>query len=230
MLGHELLKSIQSIATPQNVAAMLRHAERHAISDPAQPMLAELTTNGIAAAKALGERITGFQHLRLFHSPVKRCRQTAENIAEGAAKSGIFVELIGPQEALGVSYIQDLAEAGHMHHKHGDDFIRLWFTGQVPTSIILSPDGIATRKIVHVSQHLAEETSHGRRLDLHVSHDWNIIIMRELLLGVQHEQAGWLNFLDGVAFSQTKEGILTAIYRNEHRSCNLPWDQFIRRA
>jgi len=230
MLGQELLQSLESVPSTQNAAAMLRHSERHAITDSAKPMNAELTENGMAEARAMGERITGFAHLRLYHSPVKRCQQTAECIAEGASKAGLQVELVGPSEELGVYYIRDLVEAGRMHLAHGDDFIRLWFSGQVPESVVLEPEGIARRKLAHVSTHLAEPASQGRRLDLHFSHDWNIIVLRELLLGVRHEEAGWLNFLDGVAFSMPAQDTLTALWRETSASKRLPWDGFIRRA
>jgi hypothetical protein len=51
-------------------------------------------------------------------------------------------------------------------------------------------------------------------LDLHVSHDWNIIVLRELVCGVRHEDAGWLDFLDGVVFTPTAAG-LRAAYRQK---------------
>jgi broad specificity phosphatase PhoE len=230
MLGQELLQSLQSVPAAQNAAAMLRHSERHPITDSAKPMNAELTENGIVEARAMGGRITGFAHLRLYHSPVKRCQQTAECVAEGASKAGLHVEFVGPSEDLGVYYIRDLAEAGRMHLGHGDDFIRLWFSGQVPESVVLEPAGIARRKLAHVSACLAEPAPRGRRLDLHFSHDWNIIVLRELLLGVRHEEAGWLNFLDGVAFSMPAPDTLTALWRETSRSRSLPWDDFVRRA
>jgi hypothetical protein len=58
-----------------------------------------------------------------------------------------------------------------------------------------------------------------------VSHDWNILVLRELLLGVLHEDAGWLNFLDGLAFSLCA-GRLEARYRSHAQAQTLPW-QFL---
>jgi hypothetical protein len=79
--------------------------------------------------------------------------------------------------------------------------------------VIRPPRGIASRKLELVTARLHEPPIDGRRLDLHVSHDWNIIVLRELLLGVRHEEAGWLTFLDGVAFAgETKQ--LRAFYRD----------------
>jgi hypothetical protein len=143
---------------------------------------------------------------------VKRCAQTAEHIAQGAASIGVAAEVVGPREELGVDYILDLNEAGRLTVVHRDHFVRLWFTDQVPNTVIRAPQGIASRKLEFVTARLREPAPVGRRLDLHVSHDWNVIVLRELLLGVRHEEAGWLTFLDGVAFVGEAEK-LRAFYR-----------------
>ena len=212
MLGHELLDTIHALTPHRTVAAVMRHAARHPIANPAEPTLAEITADGAKAAEAFGARITGFDHIRLFHSPVKRCLQTAECIARGAGHAGLTAEVIGPREELGVDYILDLNEAGRLTIKHSDNFVRLWFTGQVPATVIRPAPGLAERKVNYLAARLREPNPQGRRLDLHVSHDWNIIILRELLLGVRHEDAGWLTFLDGVAFTPESER-LRAFYR-----------------
>lgn len=222
MQGHELLQTLRSLPTNAPAAAFLRHAERHPIADVSDPAVAELTERGIADAEAFGRRIEGFDCVRLFHSPVKRCRQTAEAIAAGAAAAGRRVDLVGPENALGIDYILDKTEAGRLTLKHGDHFVRLWFTGQVDPAVIEAAEKIAAHKIAHLTRRLQESCTHGRRLDLHVSHDWNIIILRELMVGVRHEDVGWLDFLDGVAFASTPAG-LRAVYHEQSVTKPLPW-------
>lgn len=222
MYGHELLATIRSLPQDTDAAVFLRHAERFAIVDYADPTLAELTPSGIAAAEAFGALLQGFERVRIFHSPVKRCRQTAEGIARGAADRVRSVEVAGPEDALGVDYILDLQEAGRLTTLHGEGFVRRWFAGEVAPDVIRSAVGIAERKLEYLSQRLREPSAAGRRLDLHVSHDWNIIVLRELLLSVRHEEAGWLNFLDGVAFSVAADG-LRAVYRERAVTRPLPW-------
>ena len=213
MQGHELIDTLHSLTAHRTVAAVMRHAARHPIIDPREPLAAELTTEGEQAAEAFGSKITGFDHLRLFHSPVKRCQQTAECVAAGAARAGVAVELIGPQPELGVAYILNQVETGRLSGVHGEHFVRLWFTNQVPGEIIERAPAIIRRKVAYVAARLHEPAAvAGRRLDLHVSHDWNVIMLRELLLGVRHEEAGWAHFLDGVAFTAEAEK-LRAFYR-----------------
>ena len=222
MHGHTLLETLRSLPAHTNAAVFLRHAERFPILAAADHTLAELTPNGHAAAEAFGTRISGFDRVRIFHSPVKRCRQTAEGIAAGLGTTGCPVEIAGPAEALGVDYILDGAETARLSTLYGDHFIRLWFSGQVGPEVIHAADQIVTRKLAYLTERLQQPCPDGRRLDLHVSHDWNILTLRELLCGVRHEEAGWLNFLDGVAFSSAVDG-LRAAYRDRAVTRTLPW-------
>lgn len=215
MRGEELLTTLRVEAHAGGpVAAVMRHAARHPIADPRRPELAELTADGCAAAEAFGAELGNFSRVRLFHSPVKRCQQTAECIARGVAGIGGRAELVGAHPALGIDYIRDLAEAGRLTAIHGDHFVRLWFEGQVPPSVIDPAPTLAALKLDFVCSQLAAAAP--GTLDLHVSHDWNIIILREHLVGVRHEDAGWLTFLDGVAFRPSERGV-RAIYREHVR-------------
>ncbi len=185
MQGRELLATLSTLRATR-AAAVLRHAARHPIVDPRAPLAAELTEAGHRDAEAFGASLQGFDRVRLFHSPVKRCQQTAEGVAAGAVRAGLQVELVGARPELGVAYILDQVETGRLSGLHGEHFVRLWFTGQVADNLILPPAGIARHKLSFLREKLAEPVASGRRLDLHNSHDWNVIILRQLLLGVSH--------------------------------------------
>ncbi|HTZ19465.1 MAG TPA: histidine phosphatase family protein [Opitutaceae bacterium] len=221
MHGQEILDTLRTLNARRIVALIIRHAERFPIVDAADPTRAELNPAGRAAAEYLGARLEGFSRLRLFHSPVTRCQQTAECIARGAESAGLAVTLAGPQDPLGIDYILDLAEAGRLTALHGDHFVRLWFSGKIPANVIRPAAEIAAEKLAYLTARLDEDAGLSR-LDLHISHDWNTIILRELMLGVRHEEAGWLDYLDGVAF-EPKPGALRAVYRDRAVTHSLPW-------
>ena len=221
MHGREILDTLRTLNARHVVALLIRHAERFPIVDAANPTQAELNPAGRAAAETLGARFEGFSRLRLFHSPVTRCQQTAECIARGADSAGLPVTLVGPQDPLGIDYILDLAEAGRLTALHGDHFVRLWFSGQIPVRVIRPAAEIAAEKLAYLTARLDDDADPGR-LDIHISHDWNTIILRELMLGVRHEEAGWLDYLDGVAF-EPKPGALRAVYRDRTVTRPLPW-------
>lgn len=211
MRGEELLQTLrQAAADGGPVAAMLRHAARHPIADPREPHLAELTTEGCAAAEEFGTWLGDFARVRLFHSPVKRCRQTIECIAIGAQRVGVEVEVVGEHPDLGINYIRDVTEAGRLSVEYGEKFVRHWFAGTLPPGIVDPVEAISARKVAYVRGHLA--TAQPGTLDLHCSHDWNIMVLREHLCAVRHEDAGWLNFLDGLTFRPAPTGV-RAIYR-----------------
>lgn len=222
MHGNELLETIRTLPPEGNSAIFLRHAKRFPILDAADPTLAEITPDGAIAAEAFGARMSGFEHVRLFHSPIKRCRQTAESIARGLGSTGCAVEIVGAEPTLGVDYILDLKEAGRLTVLHGDHFVRLWFTGQIAPNIIRAAAHIAAEKLLYLTRRMDEPSTRGRRLDVHVSHDWNVIILRELMLSIRHEDAGWLTFLDGLAFSSRPTG-LHAFYRDRSLMKPMPW-------
>lgn len=217
MLGHELLETFAGLTAAPAVAAVLRHTARHPIANPNEPTLAEITPEGAEAAEEFGACLTGFDCLRLFHSPVKRCGQTAACIAEGATSAGLKVEVVGPRGEIGVDFIVDQPEAGRLTVLHGDHFVRLWVEGKIPTTVVRPAREVAARHAGFAAARLRHPIPDGaRRLDLHVSHDWNIIVLREILLNLRHEDTGWLTFLDGVTFTADHDGV-RAIYR-EHVS------------
>ncbi len=221
MHGNELLETLRQVtAGGRPAAAMLRHAARHPIADPKQPHLAELTDAGHAAAEGFGEKLAGYARVRLFHSPVKRCLQTVEGIARGAARHGVAVEIVGEEPALGIDYIRDVDEAGRLSVIHGPHFVRLWFEGSIAPTVVDPIATLAQRKVAYVQARLAEIAAQPGALALHVSHDWNIMILREHLCGVRHEETGWLTYLDGVAFAPATSGV-RAIYRDRARDVAL---------
>jgi len=217
-----MLETIGTLASDAPVAAILRHAARYPILDLARPELAEITPEGAKAAEEMGRRLRGFDQVRFYHSPVKRCQQTAECLARGVGASGVKVAHLGPEPALGVDYILDLAEAGRLSQVHGEHFVRLWIKGEVSPEIIRNTKHIAETKMTFLTRRLGEPVCGGRRLDLHVSHDWNIMVLREHLLGVRHEEAGWLGFLDGIGLCQ-RGGVMQVMYRQHERQQALPW-------
>jgi Phosphohistidine phosphatase SixA len=224
MHGLELLETLRAVPAGTPAAVILRHAARFPITDQAESHLAELTPQGIADAEAFGTRIQGFDCIRLFHSPIKRCQQTAEAILRGATKIGLSGEIAGPEDTLGAGYIFDLAEIGRLAVQHRDNFVRLWLSGEFPSHVLRSAVDLANIKLDYILERLREPCPRGRRLDLHVSHDWNILILRELFCAIRHEDVGWLDFLDGVVFAPQGDDQVQVTYRDRITTHALPWN------
>jgi broad specificity phosphatase PhoE len=198
-----LLAALASLPDDVPVVLFARHAERYAIENAASPDDVQLTPAGEQAARGFGGRLPLLRSLRVFHSPIPRCRVTAERIAEGFAVAGGQVAFEGVLEGLCRSYLLDLAGIRALVRQYqvgGRDIIRDWFDGRLDPSMI-DPCNVAAEKL----RRLAETTSAGAGADsltLLVTHDWEILTLRETFLGARHEEVGWVDFLDGLAIAR----------------------------
>jgi len=190
-------------------ALVIRHAERFAIKGNDAHYSTGLTEKGLEDAFDFGSRMSPcFDSYRLFYSQAKRCRQTAERICEALKLAGKSATIIGPEDVIGVSYmLADLDAAFNESEKYGNKFIRAWFDGRLEPGIY-KPLGES------LAQHLGylrTSLQSSRGLDIHVTHDWNINVLREGIFKLRHEDIGWPVYLSGLVFSLGTEGLVVAV-------------------
>ena len=159
-----------------------------------------LTERGHRQAHQAGRQIAALSSsLLLHHSPVERCGQTARGIAAGATEAGATTKVKGVVETLGNPFIRDRTRAWALVHEMGPRFIRAWFDGELPSDVFEPRSAAARTQLAAVSEALrapaADDVAH-----VLVTHDWNLAIVREELLGVTPERT-WPEFLDGVVVS-----------------------------
>ncbi len=179
-----------------SVAIMVRHAERYPISNMENALELLLTAKGKEDAFMLGQSLAGFSPLSIYHSPVPRCKETADSIRDGilsanhqAAVEGLLLDLGGPY-ITGDWYavVQAIEELGHRR------FIRKWFDNELPASLIMSlPEAAHLQLKILINQLRSASNS-----TINVTHDWNIMIMREYFLNLRHEDIGDPDYLDGL--------------------------------
>jgi broad specificity phosphatase PhoE len=187
-------------------ALIVRHAERFHLPSISESLGIGLTEKGKQDAFEMGAAIEGFGRIRLFHSPALRCRETAEAIARGFAHRRGRVQGIVETWDLCAPYLKDdrvLREAEGLGH----GFMRSWFSGQFDPEWIRPTSEAADMVLAPLLQRMAEGDG-ADRLDIHVSHDWEIALLREELLGVRYEDAGWIDYLGGIHFSRHEDGFL----------------------
>lgn len=192
----------------RRVALLVRHAERDHISDLSRHEEAMLTVNGHACAAAGGRLIGQALHavvaeaahvdgapvdVALVHSPIPRCRDTALGLHKGVVEAGRRAHVVGERPAFGASYLKDTGGLARAYLKHGKNFVRAWFDGEIDAAYIDTCDVVAERQLRALQESLTEHS-----LVVAVSHDWNIAAIKEHALGLRFEDAGWPQFLDGV--------------------------------
>jgi broad specificity phosphatase PhoE len=202
MPEHLIASARKHLNEKRAVAIVVRHAERHPVDDLARHEEVLLTERGHEHAREAGTRVrmTFAAHaVRVAHSPVTRCKETALGIATGA---GASCRVVGPEEGLGSPFVVDRQRAFEYVVKTGPRFIRHWFDGKIPADVFMPRRQAARAQLDAIERHLEPES-----LAICVTHDWNIALLKEDLLALTPER-GWPNFLDGIVVARDKAGTL----------------------
>jgi len=204
--GADLLRTLVGVADrPGPVAVLLRHSARERLTDTRSSPLVPLSDEGRAAARAFGRGLPPGRRVVLRHSWVDRCRETADRIAEGYREAGGRAEVAGADEPLGASYVRDLDALASLADAQGRGFVRPWLDGTADPAAIAPPAEAAAGMTDRIAALLAGSAPGD--LHLLVTHDWNVLVVREVCLGVRHEDVGWADYLDGVVFRPDGGGI-----------------------
>lgn len=182
----------------RRLAVLLRHGEREPIERVEDSVAAPLNTAGRAAARTLGGVLAYRAPLRCHHSPVPRCRDTAEQIVAGARAAGAEAERIGELEPLGGPYMRDWQAVMRLVLDRGAVHLTgEWFAGRLPAALAHDAYASARQQLMVLVEQLQRPDWRG--CSLNVSHDWNLLLVRHFFLGLGVAEVGWPGYLEGVA-------------------------------
>ncbi len=185
---------------------IIRHGEREHIVKTARALEALLTEKGKQEAVELGKRLAQSDSIIIHHSPVERCRQTAEKIAEGIIEHGGSARVAGHLMELGGPYIagswSDIV--AEIDRRGFNGFVRAWFNGELPTRLIAPLEDSAKLQ----ASILRSQLERGDASYVNVSHDWNVMCLREYYFGIRHEAAGTPAYLDGLIALSSSNGTI----------------------
>jgi broad specificity phosphatase PhoE len=189
-----------------HAVVLMRHSarefapNRHDLANP-------LTEQGRVAARELGARLPKALTLRGYASPAERCMETAALILDGHAAGGGRATRHRPLEALGVFYALDqmrmwkgLSAAGGLPGYVGD-----WIRGAVPGDAMM-PAAVAAELVLRVLAGKLRHPVADRQLDVCVSHDMTLYLLREVLLG-EPANGPPVGFLDALVLYETAGGL-----------------------
>lgn len=202
------------LAARQPVTLVMRHAERFPVRNLKNPMDALLTEKGKENSVDFGRALSDLAPMTLFHSPVERCRQTADGIVRGIRDSGEEAETAGAAEELGGPYVRGgFDSVPRMVREYGmSGFLRTWFDGNLPGKTLLTLPEAAELIFGYVARSLSQ----AKRNTAMITHDWTIMILREYYLDLTHESAGFPGFLDGMAVYRTEDGLKVYYHGEEY--------------
>ncbi len=194
---------------------LIRHAERDPIDDMKNALAIRLTEQGHRESIELGKQLSPLGPFDIYHSPVPRCAETASRIAEGLASKKTKSTMGGSLLDLGGPYVKgDWNELVKRTREKGPSlFLREWFTTEKHHDIMVPLQMAAKESLSLLTRQLKE---HSKQV-VNISHDWNIIILREFFFGIEHETYGMPPFLDGIVLYRKDRGLYLSYHGKEKR-------------
>ena len=164
-----------------------------------------LTKEGKRMARELGSRLPIKTPIQLFHSKIHRCKQTAESILGGLHDAGGTGHLMEPRDHLSCEYIEDDPRVFAKYEELGyKEFTNRWFKGELERDLV-EPVEEAVKGIL---TGILEEAPLKHGLMIHVTHDWNLLLLVGLLIDLKDSDHRWPGFLSGVLLTE-EDGVIT---------------------
>jgi broad specificity phosphatase PhoE len=197
------------------IVAIIRHSARFYGTTPGSEPFMGLTPDGMEYALEMGQNLPAAPLPRLYSSPFGRCIETAYLIDKGfTRRHGILLPHNQPRELLAPFYIKDIKKALNLLKEQGTHtYIRNWFSNRLDETVMENPKKTCdslTRFMLDCLQDLADN-----EVAICVSHDWNIFPLKEFALGLPHEDAGDVGYLDGVVFFENNGQAFMTSYQTD---------------
>ena len=185
------------------VYLLLRHAERNHITPGDKDFGAHvgLTDRGRRQAIALGRMFPAFGDASYFSSPVGRCVNTAECIAEGRKLAGFMggSVKVEPLDELGDFFVGDKAAYERTLVEGFYENISKWIDeGKHDAFLPLHERAEQMREMMFKKS--------SSRFNVFVSHDAWIVPCLSHFCGFKFTPKCWMNFLTGLAFEVPEKG------------------------
>jgi broad specificity phosphatase PhoE len=193
---------------------LMRHSarefapDRHDLENP-------LTEQGRELALDLGARLPKQLLLRAYASPPERCMETAALVLEGHRRAGGQTTRHRPLEALGVFYALDQMKMWKGMNAAGGlvPYLGAWIRGEVAADAMMPAD-VAARMVLRVLAAKLRQPVADEQIDLCVSHDMTLYLMREVLLG-EPAAGPAVGFLDALVVYEDGEGLWMTSHHGE---------------
>ena len=216
--SRDIINKLNEFPTNSKIILVLRHSHRNEPKPKEDMREIRLTPQGHAIAKKFGESLPINRPIRLFHSYIMRCQETAENIQNGFKSVGGDSQLVGkfiPLYHLGINNRAILANLKNFNFK---GLIYRWAVGFY-SSKDWEPLASYCQNAAHlISKHLKDVPENG--INIYVTHDWHLMSLRFGWFGLPPDSQ-WVKFLGGFAFT-FKEDHFLLLERGELKSVEAP--------
>jgi len=184
----------------KKISVLIRHSARFFTEESRLEPFMGLTDEGKAFAFDFGAAIRPDMLPQLCSSFMGRCIETAFLIDKGfTQKNNQSIDHNCLERILTPFYVKDIEKAVPLIESLGNDlFLRNWFDNRIDDTVMESPEKTADL----LSEFMVERIKHLKKnqIAICVSHDWNIFPLKEFKLGLKHETAGDVGYLEGIVF------------------------------
>jgi broad specificity phosphatase PhoE len=200
MFGDETLELVKDTFARgvTHVVLLMRHSARE-FEPGRHDLLNPLTNEGRELAIRFGEELPRDLIVRAYASPAERCMETAQLILKGHASRGGEATRHRAVEGLGVFYVLDQMKMYRAMTGSGGQvpFLEGWYEGTLSPDVMINAEA-AARIVTDVMREKLKQPLRPPQLDICVSHDMTLYLVRNRLLNERAADFGEIRFLDGV--------------------------------
>lgn len=204
-----MIENLEKFPDDSKIIMIVRHSHRSEPKIMEKVHKIRLTPQGHAIAKKFGENLPIDRPIRLFHSIIWRCEETAQNIHDGFRSIGGKSELIGNSEPLYKIGIDDDSFYRYISNYHFKEILLRWAAG------FFLPE--EWTPFIQYIQNAADviwnqiKDAPQKGIDIHVTHDWHTMTLRFGWFALPPDKR-WVNFHGGFAFTFKEDHILLLDY------------------
>jgi len=176
----------------------VRHATRETITDARQSIYQLLTPEGKAMAYDFGTKLSTNKPIRIYHSFIERCKQTADSIAEGF--QGEIISINTADTLTGFYVYNPEPVLGNVNDIGSFKFLSNWFQNCYSTKDIM-PALKARQQMLD----FFIKTFNPHYLNIHITHDWNIAVLYSLYYNIINEEYKWPGYMHGVSLQKNDQ-------------------------
>lgn len=203
--ARQIINGLKKFPKNSKIILILRHSQRDEPKDLESLLKLRLTPEGHAIARKFGEELPKNRTIRLFHSIVWRCQETAENILSGFEKNDGKGKIKGAFTPLFDLETSRNFFPNQLKKFSGSHFFFRWVAGLYPPNIIIPLQKFSQKAAELIWGEL--KRAPVRNIDIHVTHDFLVLALRFGWFGIPPDKS-WVSYLGGFALSFKNDKIL----------------------
>ncbi len=205
-----------------NISVLMRHSSRHYDTDPEKEPFMTLDEAGKKLSYQFGTKLPLDMSVHFFSSNIGRCIETAYLIDKGFIQNGGKTKNNIVENLLFPFYVGSPRDAFNIFINSGfETFFRKWFNGEISEKILADGKKSASLIVDFMKEKLMQNNRNEKNINISISHDWNLHLVKEFFLNLRHEDYGKVEYLEGVILYEKNSSFFLTNHQREPVLLNL---------